>query len=227
MNIGAYQSLPMNGNLAKNLNLAPQELAERLASFSESIVYSYVVDTLEWEEGRLYQTGSGPNFQGGLVTLCSCKHKMRTYRAADSWREVWVAGYTGSTNLGGNWLFYLMRVNQAFESHREFWESDDIPEETKLAKVSNLDKFGDIYEPKGKSGNPFLPMYYVRPCDNHVHCEPGDWKKDIRYQLKGRRAALLVGDPEYSFIWDIPTMAHPDEIGRGERRSTVGKLFPA
>ena len=226
LNQDAYQPLPIDGKLAENLNVHPEELVERLSPFRNSKVYYYVVDTVECEEGRLYQTGSGPNFQGGMVTLCSCKHKMRTYLTPDSWEGVWIAGYTGSTGLNGSRLFYLMRVNQAFESHREFWASDCIPEETKLAKASHADRFGDIYEPRGASDRPYLPMYYIRPCISHVHCEPGDWKKDIRYELKGRRPSLLVGDPDYSFIWDIPMIASPGEIGRGERRATIGELFP-
>ena len=121
MHQDAYQALPTTGKLAENLNMRPGELSERLDPFRSSAVYSYVVDTVQYEEGLLYQTGSGPNFQGGLVTLCSCKHKMRTYFTADSWEGVWIAGYTGSTDLGENRLFYLMRVHQAFGSHQEFW----------------------------------------------------------------------------------------------------------
>ena len=226
MNQDAFQILPTTGKLSNNLNLLHGELNDRIVPFRLSTVYLYIVDTVEYIDGRLFQTGSGPNFQGGLVTLCSCKHKMRTYRSPDSWKDVWVAGYTGSTELGDNRLFYLMRVSQAFRSHREFWFSDSIPEQTKLAKASNLDKFGDIYEPKGTSGNPYLPMRYSPPCKNHVHCEPSDWKKDIRYGQKGRRPALLVGDPDLSFIWDIPVIPSPFRLRRGERKASLCELLP-
>lgn len=225
MNQDAHQPRPSTGRLAESLNIRPEELAKRLAPFRQSTVYSYVVDTVEYEEGRLYQTGNGPNYQGGLITLCSCKHKMRTYFTPDSWKGVWVAGFTGSTDLGNNRLFYLMKVSPAFESHREFWLSECIPEETKLAKASHLDRFGDIYEPKSTSGSPYLPLRYLPPCKSHVHCEPGDWKKDIRYELKGRRPALLVGDVEYSFLWNMPLISSPSTIGRGERKSTLEELF--
>ena len=96
----------------------------------------------------------------------------------------------------------------------------------KLAKASHLDRFGDIYEPKRTLGRPYLPIYYLGPCKNHVHCEPGDWKKDIRYEWRGRRPSLLEGDPDFSFIWDLPMIASPIEIGRGERKSTIEDLFP-
>ena len=74
MNENVYQAMPVQGRLSTNLNLSPEILLERIEDFEDSAVYSYIVDTVEYEDGRLYQTGSGPNFQGDLVTLCSCKH---------------------------------------------------------------------------------------------------------------------------------------------------------
>ena len=117
MNQNAYQAMPTHGRLSKNLNLSPETLLEKIEDFKESTVYFYIVDTVEYEDGRLYQTGSGPNFQGDLVTLCSCKHWMRTSPEVESWRGLWVAGYTSSRDLGSNRLFYLMRVSQAFRFH--------------------------------------------------------------------------------------------------------------
>ena len=226
MKSSRYQTIPNRGSLARNLNLPSQELLERIAPFLESTVYSYVVDTVEYHEGRLWQSGSGPNFQGDFVTLCSCKHLMRTYFDPYGWEGVWIAGFTGSTDLGTNRLFYLMRVSEAFGSHRELWFSDTIPEETKLAKAAHLDRFGDIYQPKGEVGLPYSHRRYLAPCKTHVHCEPGDWGKDIGYVTRhGRRAALLVGNPEYSFLFDRPTIMSPFKIGRGQRKTTLGELF--
>ena len=153
MNENAYQAMPRKGKLAKNLNLSREALLEKIAPFQHDCVYSYIVCTVEYEQGRLYQRGSGPNFQGGLITLCSCKHWMRTARDTESWKGVWVAGFTRK-NLG-NRLFYLMRASEAFESHSKLWFSDLIPEETKDAKVADLGKFGDVYRPKVGSGDPY------------------------------------------------------------------------
>ena len=226
MNINAYQAMPSTGKLVKNLNLRPELLAERLASFGRSIVYFYVVDTVEYHEGRLYQAGSGPNFQGDLLTLCSCKHWMRASLEPDAWEGVWVAGYTGSTDLGSNKLFYLMKVSQAFESHRELWLSDSVACETKTAKASHLDKFGDIYKPNKTTGRPYFHLHYLPPCENHVHCELDDWKKDIRYKSRNAsRAALLAGDAEYSFLWDRPLIESPIKIRRGHRKMTIADMF--
>ncbi|MXY20600.1 MAG: hypothetical protein F4Y49_04605 [Dehalococcoidia bacterium] len=226
MNEKFHQAMPKTGRLAKNLNIKLESLTKRLVTFNKNTVYSYVVDTVEYHGGRLYQTGSGPNFQGDLITLCSCKHLMRTYLEPEAWDGVWVAGYTSSTELGSNRLFYLMRVSQAFESHREFWLSDCIPDEAKSAKAAHLDKFGDIYQPKRTSGRPYYYWHYYDPCKNHVHCELGDWRKDIDYKDRyGRRSALLVGDVEYSFLWDRPGTESTSKIGRGQKKSTIGDLF--
>ena len=227
MNKNAYQAMPSTGRLARNLNLRPETLTERLATFRQSTVYSYVVDTVEYHQGRLYQAGSGPNFQGDIITLCSCKHLMRTYLKPEAWKGVWIAGFTGSTELGSNKLFYLMKISQAFESHCEFWLSDSIPEEAKTAKASHLDKFGDIYQPEKTSGRPYFYWHYFGPCRNHVHCELGDWKKDIDYKDRhGRRSALLAGDREYSFLWDRPVIESPFKIRRGQKKSVISDMFP-
>ena len=224
MNENAYQHMPSQGRLAKSLNLPHEALLERIDPFLEDTVYSYVVDTVEYENGRLYQTGSGPNFQGGMITLCSCKHLMRTYPSIQP--GVWIAGFTSYRVMDRNWLFYLMRVSWAFESHRDFWFSDDVSGETKRAKAADSDRFGDIYQPVGESGNPYSYRSYLEPCKNHVHCEPGDWRKDIQYMNQHRkRPALLVGDPEYSFLWDRISLKCPYKLGRGQKKDNLSALF--
>ena len=167
MNENAYQAMPRKGKLAQNLNLSREALPEKIAPFQHDTVYSYIVDTVEYEEGRLRQCGSGPNFQGDLITLCSCKHWMRTARDTESWRGVWVAGFTRKRL--GNKLFYLMRVSEAFESQSKLWFSDLIPEETKDAKATDLSRFGDVYRPKVGSNDPYSYQSYLPPCKSHVH----------------------------------------------------------
>ena len=227
MNRNLYQTMPRQGRLAENINTPLEGLLDEIAPFRQDTVYPYVVATVECRKGRLYQTGSGPNFQGGRITLCSCKHEMRAYSAIRSLERVWIAGYTGSRRSVSNKLFYLMMVSQTFESHHELWFSDCISEETKVAKAANLDKFGDIYQPKGESGDPYCHLSYVAPCEDHVHCDPCDWHKDIRYPDQyGRIPALLVGDPKFSFMWDITAIESPFKIPR-KKRATLADLFPS
>ena len=230
MNRNAYQAIPSQGRLTRNLNLSLEALSERIAPFQQNTVYFYVVSTVKRRKGRLYQKGSGPNFQGGLLTLCSCKHYMRALRDVESWRGVWIAGYTSRTHSGNRKLFYLMMVSQVFESHRAFWLSDSIPEETKLAKAAHQNRLGDVYQPRNESGDPHSHKSYFRPCKNHVHRESEIWHDDIDYvDQYGRRPALLVGSPEHSFLWDKPMIRLPSAFSglrRRHKKKKLSDLFP-
>lgn len=221
-----YQAMPHRGRLAENLNLRCGPLARKIAGFRQETVYSYILTTLECREGRLRQEGSAPNFQGDVITLCSCKHWMRTFRESESWKGVWIAGYT--TKELGNQLFYLMRVSEALESHRELWLSDYISEETKLKKAAHLSKFGDLYKPKSEASDAYTPRDYVKPRKNHVHRRPDIWHEDIDYYSgkHRRRPALLVGDPKNSFLWDDPTLSFPFTLYQGQKKTSLRELFP-
>src|SRR5438270_714249 len=52
----------------------------RLLSDAYGDGYMYTMTSIVLESGRLEQSGSGPNFEGGLITLCTCKHSMRAFR---------------------------------------------------------------------------------------------------------------------------------------------------
>ena len=226
MNENAYQPFPRRGVLARNLNLEREELLERVACFMRDRIYRYVVCTVKHENNRLYQTGSGPNFQGGLVTLCSCKHEMRTYPAMV--RDVWIAGFTSNSVEGKNWLFYLMRVLQTYKSHDEFWNSQSVSRQAKVAKAADRDKFGDVYRPRRNGDSPYSLSNYCKPCKNHVHREDDLWHKDISYTNRwGHRPVLLVGDPEYSFLWSEMEMSYPKSIRRSTPKGTLAELVAA
>jgi hypothetical protein len=196
-----HQAFPRKGVLIRNANPQLDELRAKLVAECGT-VYCYVAASVEERSGCLVQTGSGPNIKGGLVTLCACKHRVRTSMSPDEWIGKWIAGFTGvGPGRGRNYLFYLMRVGQAFESHRELWYADTIPEETKHAKTADTNKLGDLYRPQGTTGNPFDPRDYVPPCPEHVHCKDSHWHDDVDYVgFSDRVAALLVGDPERSFL---------------------------
>ena len=222
-----YQRIPRKGKLAKNLNLSFDTLLERIVPFGDDTVYFYVVDTVKHHRNRLYQTGSAPNFQGDLITLCSCKHFMRTARDAESWQGVWIAGYTSRSFSDQHELFYLMKTSLAFESHSDLWFSDSVPKETKNAKAANRDKFGDIFQPRSELGAPYSYKSYFRPCKRHVHCDPHLWHKDIKY-TKGysdRMPALLVGDPKLSFLWNEPIVSYHSELTQGFKKRNLSWLF--
>ncbi len=217
------QAFPTTGVLANNLDLPVGTLRAILAG-ELGRVYCYVETSIELHGYDFVQCGSGPNFQGGLVTLCTCKHLMRSGQSERAWPGSWVAGFTSRTlipNDGRNFISYLMKVGRAYHSHRELW--DNIPEDVREAKAADHHRLGDLYRPAGSNGDPFDPASYVEPRADHSHCELGEWQEDINYP---RRAALLVGDPELSFLWSRPAIAlKPPQLHRGHKIHGVQDLL--
>src|SRR6185312_15613746 len=87
----SYQVFPASGPLSDNMNLTTSSLTQRIGMIGGE-VYCYILTSVKYFDSRFVQTGSGPNFQGGLLTLCTCKGLMRTGRDLDAWRGIWIAG---------------------------------------------------------------------------------------------------------------------------------------
>ncbi len=221
------QPFPEMGVLSANLNWRKSKLKAQLAQASGG-VYSYVVKTvaIDREQKQFQQRGSAPNFQGDYITLCTCKHQMRSRLAAVEWPDKWVAGLTSRTHNGFHWLFYLAQVECAFESHSELW--DAIPSKTRQAKSAKLCRFGDLYEPRRalRRDDCFDPAYYHTPISKHAHhrhaCD-NKWQNDIDYRRKtGKRpkqvASLLVCHPPLSFLWESPTIRLKEDHVRDYQR---------
>jgi hypothetical protein len=228
-----HQPYPQQGQLAETLNLTLGTLRSRLAGieFQKATVYCYVITTIKFDVGGFLQRGSAPNFQGDLITLCTCKHFMRTFWDAPGWQGKWIAGFTGvRAGTGRNDLVYMMRVAHAFESHRDLWHSGALTSAAREAKAADRDRFGDVYRPATEQGNPFDPASYREPVQNHVHAKcdsPREWHEDIRYDLgcAGRRPALLVGQSGLSFLWSKPMLLHPSALHRGQKKYRLGILL--
>ncbi len=210
-----------------NLNL-PLEVLRGALGAEREVAYRYVVASVANEGGRFAQRGSGPNFQGGAITLCTCKHRMRSYRDPEEWKGRWIAGFTGlGAGEGKNALVYLMKIGHAFESHHDLWNSGEIPAETKRAKSAKRSRHGDLFEPVAGSVDPYDPRSYHPPREAHPHCGGDLWHADVRYAgaRRAREAALLVGDPALSFLWDHPTIVFPTSIGRSEPKAPLDDLL--
>ncbi len=222
------QPFPQTG---QNLNLSLDALRLRLKTIgkTQATVYSYIVATVKNPEGHFIQTGSAPNFQGDVISLCTCKHYMRTFRTIDKWCDnIWIAGFTGKKEgKGKNALIYLMKIGSAFESYDELWSSDKLPDKVKKAKLAHRNKFGDIFQPKSKliNKNVFNPHNYRPPISGHGHKDESGWYKDINYIKHDRRAALLIGDEQYSFLWDKPKLFHSPQLHRGQKKYNLKSLL--
>ncbi len=206
------QPFPKFGRLAKNLNLPLAVLDVRLDELRGRAV-SYVVRTVRWNSGRqcLEQRGTAPNFQGGVLTLCTCKHQMRASQSTDDWENIWIAGFTSRSIYDGrHWLFFLARVKSAYESHSDLWNCMDANlRDTKAAHVHFL---GDMFRPKaaGLAGNArYSPNRYYTPSVHAHRKGRGDtgWHNDINYrhaERHDRQPPLLVADPRLTFLWEEP-----------------------
>jgi hypothetical protein len=212
--IQTVQPFPSDGHLHKNLGLPLPLLKARIGQRKDR-AYSYVVRSVKMDhETTIFeQHGSAPNFQGDVLTLCTCKHQMRASQALEDWRGVWLAGVTSRTIHGGkHWVFYLASIESAHESHADLWAS--MTPASRRAKTAHRNYLGDLFKPKAPlpTGNArFSPIRYLSP---HLHAhrwrdEDGwhnDWHNDINYHLAHRYShpPLLVADPNRTFIWNEP-----------------------
>jgi hypothetical protein len=201
------------GKSAFRINRTLSELSTRLAIYQDK-AYSYVVTSVQFKNEVFEQHGSAPNFQGGVLTLCTCKHQMRTRLDVGDWHGNWVAGFSSRClHDGKHWLFYLMKVEEAYDSHSDLWNGQ--PESVRVAKAAHRHFLGDVFIPKktGLTGDSrFEPARYHRPR-RHAHISkkhPTGWHNDINYQhadRAGRQPPLLVGKPSLTFIWNEPMLS--------------------
>jgi hypothetical protein len=203
-----FQPFPETGRLATNKNLSLICIKDKLSGYDEALLYSYIVASIKLHGSNFVQTGSGPNFQGDLITLCTCKRRMRTALDACNWPGVWIAGLSGKAEMYG--LVYLMKVCRAFESQYKLWKW--LSPEVRQAKSACLHRLGDVFEPINDNIPPkeqVVPKNYRLPHKYHSHALEEEWHKDISYQgFGGRSHILLVGDPEMSFLWSEPIVQY-------------------
>lgn len=226
INYKDHQDFPSTGPLAKRFDLSLHDLRQRLPSRGAK-GWKYVATSVRNRDGMMCQKGCGPNIEGGHITLCTCIRQTRTYAYWQDWEGQWIACFTSLRHFPVNYLFYLMKVQWAFESHAELWFSTKVSDRTRIAKAAHNSPFGDVYKPrfaqKHVSIKRFDPSSYEKPCDGHDHKDPSDpseWHKDINYKTSRtkRPSALLVGDSKFSFVWRTPRIVLPGKLSRAPKQ---------
>jgi hypothetical protein len=208
-----FQPFPERGPLARAINIPLTMLRRTIPEgLHTRPVYAYIITTVKTRDGEFFQEGSAPNFQGGCITLCTCKHKDRASAprpdchgpdAAEPWNGIWVAGLCSRNAARPRGLFYLMLVNQTFEHHAACWHGLSRPS----AKSAHRDKFGDVYEPLSRASElPWSEKSYMGTVPGHVHDDLRSRKRDIAKTYFGRPSTLLVGDPKRSYLWSAPNI---------------------
>jgi hypothetical protein len=176
--------------------------------------YIYVVTTAELlPNGAFNQTGSAPNFNGGRITLCTCKHKDRSSpppqncrgpNPQDPWQDVWVGGICSATVLRPRALFYLMLIEKTYANHQIIWSALGGPK----AKSAYRNPIGDIYEPLASAAsNPWSQNSYQPRLSTHVHAKNAR-THDIEqsFYRPARHPRLFLGDKRRSHLWSSPTI---------------------
>lgn len=231
--IPATQPFPHAGTLVDNTNL-PLDILSAQIRKSRDRAYSYIVRTVKLDRATssFQQHGSAPNFQGGILTLCTCKHQMRTTQAADEWQGTWIAGFTSRTlHEGRHWLYYLAKVESAYESHSDLWRS--MTAVSRNAKAAHEHFLGDLFKPKTKrlmGDARFVPGSYVAPTrhTHRRHRSDKAWHNDIHYRHAHKlgHPALLVANPRLTYLWAEPMISLAQNHCRNYHKwSSLGELL--
>jgi hypothetical protein len=209
---GLVQPFPTEGVLFANLDLTKPELESRLGQLPGK-VRSYKMTSVSVDEGLLQQWGSGPNYQGGCLTLCTCAHKIRAEkRNPEEWlHDWWIAGFTSPKCNGGFWLFYLAQIGQVYRSMAELWTA--LPSHLRLAKSARRNRLGDAYQPNPSSAclDPFDAAHYYPPMLGHSHRKDASddaWKEDVEFYDGSfkRYDVYLAAKPKLTFLWQTPLL---------------------
>ena len=201
-----YQEWPTKGTLKENMNLSLRELNENISTINTdgTKIFMYKMTTVRMEEGRFIQTGSGPNFQGDKITICTCKQRFRACNSRKEWENRWVAGFTNKkVSREKIYLFYLMKVEETYISQKDIFDS--LSNSIVNKKNSRYNRLGDIYQPKPDLMDQYNPEEYYEPSDGHPHKKDCHWHGDIHY--KNKKHLMLVGNPNYSFLWSKPKIS--------------------
>jgi hypothetical protein len=190
--------------------------------------YAYPHHEIELVDGLFHQTRSGPNWQGGLMTLATCKHYLRQTRPIGLWVGVWFAGFAPRTATpGDNYLLYLARVGGSFCSNYQLGRA--LPSGTYRAKLATHNPLGDIFEPKKRlltevdqySYRNFVePVGHVRQTEFYKDGSP-KWHRDIQYFRNRHPAALLMDEV---FLFNRPVYKTNRELHRSGFKCTIGEL---
>jgi len=192
--------------------------------------YAFPHHQVYLDGGVFLQTRSGPNWEGGVITLATCKHHLRTTRTPEEWIGVWFAGFTPKIN-GENYLLYLAEVTQAFDSNYALGQllKDKYPRAYAVKNAAN-NPLGDVYPPSGSlRGEQVYYRQNFSASAEHVrqelkHGEP-KWYSDIEYiGRSGRRPAALV---LRGSVFKRPTYRARRPLHRSGWRCSLSELINA
>lgn len=223
MNNSAACQNPRDGfKRARDLSLSK---INGLLKKESGAVYSYVATSATFQGDDLVQKGSGLNFEGGRLTLCMCKHSMRTYPGVRT--GAWIAVFASGAGSQPHRLFALMKIGETFNSHAQLWNA--LAPEVRSKKSAKANRFGDVYKPKPDAGRDELARGNYQPLHrNHPHHgEEQIQRKDVSYRnwRTGEIAKLLLGDARHSYLWMQPHVAFKGRHPRTKRWESLAEFL--
>lgn len=193
------------------------------------VVRAFPLHQIYLEDGIFKQTRSGPNWQGGVLTLSTCKHYMRTSQT--QWRGSWLAAFTPKVGCGENYLIMLARVADVFDSNYELGQYMNRHHRNAwLKKIAPQSNLGDIYMPKTQpltERTKYNHKKFYTPV-GHVRMEMDKkwgvpkWQKDIDYEMNGKRPKCFIFDCVHLF--KRPTFVSTRPLHRTGYRGTIREL---
>lgn len=221
----AYQNKP--SEYIRNFSL--EKMREILSGVTCIYVYPHHEIKLS-DEGEFQQTRSGPNWEGDLVTMTTCKHLLRTYKTIDESGRVAICGVTNKLD-GENFLMYIGVVRMTFNSMDSLsaYLQQNEPKAFK-AKDTRHNRLGDLFVPAyDLTGEErYDSMSFHEPVDDHCRKEELDskgqpkWFKDIEYVTRnGTHPKSLILEPvtvhtEPNYIW-IGKLGRSGTVFKGEQ----------
>ena len=194
----------------------------------DDIIRTFPQHQIYLEDGIFKQTRSGPNWQGGVLTLSTCKHYMRT--ANVDWIYTYIAGFTPKVGCGDSYLLFLARISNVFDSNYDLGQyMNEHHRDAWIQKIAPQNNLGDIYMPKRKltDKTKYNPKNYFSP-HGHVRMDMDKkwgvpkWNKDIDYEAKGRRPVTFIFDNVHLFQKPVFVATRP--LHRSGYKGTISDL---
>lgn len=216
-------------------------LVTRISANAKSLkspVRIYTVASTRLEKNnsieKIRHEGSGPNLEGGLATLCTCKRSMRQGRPIEYWENSWVLGLTSRARSNGfsgqHYLLYFMKIEKAVLSHKELFYYLQGKYPSALEKKSAVtNPLGDVYIPERSCSDALNPAEYEKPHKYHSHgCLPGEeWEQDISLRTRDGRVGtpMLIGDPQNTYVWREPVVHFKGDRNSGSKTLSMEQLL--
>jgi hypothetical protein len=192
-------------------------------------------EIFEAEDDTILQTRSGPNWQGPVMTLTTCKQFMRTWKKEPKdWEGTWFCGLIN----GCRKILYLAMVHKGFASNYDLGHhiSHTYGPEGFRAKSASWCPMGDLYVPKGvlEGDDRYDPDNFMLPLANHTRRRETysdgtpKWWKDIRFRNpQGRPPTTMLFNSLTVHLWTQWSKAPEGKqfsTGRSGCKMTLGEF---